>query len=410
MYQKNYQKYFKYYLILLLALACFLGGLYFGRSKFIGEKIQGQAQNSIINKPKDNERNLDFALFWEVWDLLDQKFILKPIDQKKIFYGAVRGMVSALEDPYSVFMDPEETKKFLDEINGSFEGIGAEIGVREKNLTITSVLEGTPAEKAGLKAKDIILKINGDETGEMSLYQAVGKIRGPKGSLVKLEIYRQNEKEPLNFEIKRETVEIQTAKSEIKTDSKGEKVLYLRVTSFSENTSVKFDEVLDKGLKENPSKVILDLRSNSGGIAEQAVLLSSNFLPKDTLVFTEAFSDGRKEEFKSKRNPRLDKLPVVVLVNDGTASASEIMAGALRDNRGVKLVGEKTFGKGTVQQLVDLKDKSSLRVSVAKWLTPKGTDINKEGLVPDLEVKASEEDIKNNKDTVLEKALEIVAE
>ncbi|MBU1167479.1 S41 family peptidase [Patescibacteria group bacterium] len=412
MYKKSYQKFLQVYLIALIVLGSFLGGLYFGRSKFVESKVseQGGRNVNIENKDEGKPDNVDFSLFWEVWHLIETKSVQNHIDGEKMLYGAIKGLVASLDDPYSVFMDPDETKKFQEEIDGSFEGIGAEIGVRDRRLTIVTVLDNTPAKKSGLRAKDAILRINDLETSDMTLFEAVNHIKGEKGSTVQLTIYREGKDEPIIADIVRDKIVVESVESEIKEDKNGDKVLYVKIKTFSENTAEKFDLAVADGLKAGISGVVVDLRGNTGGLLDQAVDVSSEFLAKGDLIAIEEFSNGERKEFKSNRKPRLKDVPVAILVDGGSASASEILAGALKDGRGTKLVGEKTYGKGTVQELITIEGNSSLRISVAKWLTPNGTDINQEGIAPDVEIETNVDEIEAGNDAQLDKALEIISE
>jgi carboxyl-terminal processing protease len=401
------RKIFTIYLVVILLLGSFIAGLYLGRSKFVQKNLEKQTANlEIENKYSDKTEQIDFQLFWKVWDIVDKKFI-DELDYQRMLYGATSGMVASLQDPYTIFMDPKASVDFQEEIEGTFEGIGAEIGIKNEQLTIIAPLSSSPAEKAGIKAKDIILKIDGEETKGMSLIEAVSKIRGERGTQVTLTVIRDEFDEPQDFVITRETIEIESVKWELR--KKGEKdIAYIELSHFGEDTPEKFKEIITDVLSRGIDGIILDLRNNTGGFLESSIEVASEFLSPEKVVAIESFSDGRKNEFKSQNGSRLTNIATAVLINEGTASASEIVAGALRDQRGIKLIGKKTFGKGSVQELEKFDDGSSLRISIAEWLTPSGKNINGEGLNPDIEVELTDEDYDKDRDPQLEKALEVI--
>lgn len=396
-------------MIALLVLGGFLGGLFVGRSGVAeGGSVDSDGKSTVLHKYTDNSKEVDFNLFWEVWDTIEKKSIQKPVDYEKLYQGAIKGMVEALDDPYSVYMTPEETQKFQEQLNGEFGGIGAELTLEESQLTVVSVLPGTPSEDAGLLVKDAIIKIDSTDSFGLSLHEAVSLIRGEKGSVVTLTVFREGEEATIDIPITRDTINVSSVKSEIKKDEDGKSVLYLSISSFAEKTYGELNDAIEVNLAHNPEAVILDLRGNSGGLLDQSVKIASEFLDNDQVVAIEQFSDDTRKTFKTNGVSRLKDLPLIVLVNGGSASASEILAGALRDNRGVQLIGSQTFGKGTVQEYMGLKNSSSLRISVAKWLTPSEVDINKQGLEVDEEIEITKEDFLEKKDPQLDRALEHV--
>lgn len=405
--QKKYQKMLRTYVLVLVVLGSFLAGLFVGRTDAgQGETVvSSDGETRIEGKYSSKTKEVDFAIFWEVWDKIDSKFILKPVDYEAMYHGAIKGMVESLDDPYSVYMDPEETKQFAEQIKGEFGGIGAELTLEEKQLQVVSVLPGTPAEQSGLRAEDYIVRVNEEETFGMSLFEAVSKIRGERGTVVKLEIFRDGEESTQTLEITRDIIDVPSVESEIKEDEEGKKVLYIRILTFADKTFSELDEAIKINENSGAEAVILDVRGNSGGLLDQSVSVAGEFMDKDQIVAIEEFSDGARKEFKTENGNRLKDLPLIVLVDKGSASASEILAGALRDNRGVKLYGVQTFGKGTVQEFLRVGSDASLRISVAKWLTPNGTDINKEGLTVDVEVERTREDIDAERDPQLDRAL-----
>lgn len=398
--------------------AVFALGFYFGiktpaESKIIG--ILGASTQISANREE-----VDFSQFWQAWNIAEGKYVdIDKIKRQEMVYGAIAGMVKSLGDPYTVFFPPEETKIFQSEIKGEFEGVGMEIGIRKDVLTVVAPLKGTPAEQAGIRAGDKILKIDEEVTAEMTIEQAVRRIRGPKGTKVKLAIVRNGEDESRVIEIERglikipviatETTQVLAAKDGKKTEKDLGDIFVIRLYNFSENSPNSFRGALREMIEKNKSKLIIDLRNNPGGFLEAAVDIASWFLPQGETVV--------KEDFGGKANPIIHRsrgynifrdIPIIILVNQGSASASEILAGALRDYGKAKLIGEKTFGKGSVQELLPLAADTSLKVTIAKWLTPKGQALSEGGLEPDIEVKPAKEDIEAGRDIVMEKAVELL--
>lgn len=374
------------------------------------QQVSSAVTPKIVNEDAGKPKDLDFSLFWDTWRTLEEKYPTKP-DRTKMFYGAIEGMVKSLGDPYTVFMDPEETKKFADELDGTFEGIGAPVGLRKGILTIIDPpLSDSPAEKAGLKPMDEILKVDNTETIDLSLDESVNLIRGPKGTTVTLTIQRGNEDETKEFRVIRDTIVIKSVELEYKNTDKG-KIAILKISRFGEDTFQLVNIAAGDILKTGAKGIILDLRSNPGGYLESAVDIAGNFLPSGKLVTTEAYSNDNKEPNYTRGDNKLGSLPLVVLINGGSASAAEILAGALHDDRQIKLIGEKTFGKGSVQEIQkNSKDNSSLKITVAEWLTPSNININKAGIKPDIEKKISREDFDAGKDPQLDAALKTIGE
>jgi len=380
----------------------------FGFGFFIGNSSKSSIEEieGLFNK-ESQISSVDFGLFWDAWNIIEKKYVNRfELDRQKMVYGAIVGMIDSLEDPYSVFMEPEDSERFLDDMSGSFDGIGAEIGIRKDVLTIISPLEGSPAQEAGLKPGDKVIKVDDTLTSDLTLDEAVSLIRGEKGTEVTLLIFREDWEETKEIKIIRNVIQVPIIKWEIKDDN----IAYIQFYHFTENSAVQFKKTITEIMNIQPDGIILDLRNNPGGYLETAVDIASWFLPKNEIVVIEDFSDDKKNEFKSKGYKGLKNIPTVVLINEGSASASEILAGALRDILGVKLVGEKSFGKGSVQQLEGLKGGSSIKVTVAKWLTPSGLSISEEGIVPDEEIELTMEDIDEMRDPQLDKALEILNE
>lgn len=368
----------------------------------------------IINTDEGKPEEVDFSLFWKVYNDLSAKYVDKEkLDQQKILYGAISGLVNSVGDPYTVFFEPVTSKKFQEEISGSFGGVGIEIGKRNNILTVIAPIKDTPAFNAGIKAGDKIIKIDGKPSSDLAIEEAVNLIRGKKGTKVVLTIQNSVTKD---VELIRDAIKIPTIEwNLIEKDQK--KIAYLQIYSFNQTVDSEFKKASEEILKSNADRLIVDLRNNPGGLLDSAINLAGWFLDKNQIVVSEVFSDDSKNEFRSNGNGLLKKYPTVILMNGGSASASEILAGALHDNRNIKIIGEKSFGKGSVQELEKYSGGSSLKVTVAKWLTPAGISISEKGIEADIEIKFSEEDLKEEgkieigtpgKDAQLDKAIEIL--
>lgn len=354
--------------------------------------------------PVQIDKDVNFDLFWQVWSTVKNEYVEKNISDKDLFYGALEGMVASLKDPYSVFLKPEISKEFSDELSGEFEGIGAEIGIKKDRLTVISPLPGTPAEKSGLKAGDKIYAIDGADTAGMFLDEAVNKIRGKKGTEVTLTVMRDSSKGSKEIKITRDAIKYDSVRWEMKDND----MAYIKVLHYNTDTEEKFSQAVNEVLKKNPEGIILDLRGNPGGFLDAAVKMASVWV-EDGIIVTEKYSDTDKKEHDAVGKARLGDIKTVVLINGGSASGSEIVAGALKDHGKAVLIGEKTFGKGSVQSLENFEDGSSLKLTVAKWLTPNGTCINEKGVEPDIEIKMTDEDYNNDKDPQMDKAVEILS-
>ena len=389
------KKIFYIIIFIFIVFGAFWGG-------FFTAKHYGVLPDNLLNFQSNFFSGQNLTLFWEAWQAVSNKFIdREKIDQKKAFYGALQGMVKSIGDDYTEFYSPQEAKIFNEDISGSFEGVGMEITVRRGIITVVSPLEDTPAWKAGIKSGDLILKINNEDATNLKLEEAVMKIRGPKGTKVILTIMREDFKEPKDIEIVRDVIVVHAVKFKMLENNIG----YIKILNFGKNSVPEFYNAINDLLTKGANKLILDLRNNPGGFLESAVIISSWFLPKGDKVVIEDFGGKSPQRIHRSLGPGiLSNLPLVVLVNRGSASASEILAGALRDNLNVKILGEKTFGKGSVQEVVNLSDGSLVKVTVARWLTPKGKLIEGKGIDPDIEIK-NESD---KEDLVLNKAIEIL--
>ena len=394
-------------ILIVFSIAALLGSGFFLGFKF--GKNTSRTINVLGVSNFNNKENIDFNIFWETWDAINKNYLKNSeINNKERVYGAAQGLVESLKDPYSQFFKPEDAKKFQEDIFGSFGGIGAEIGSKNGFVVVVAPLKNSPAERAGLKSGDKILMINETSTEGMSVYEAVKIIRGEVGTEVKLTILREGENKPLEFKIIREIIHIPTLDYEIKDG-----ILIIKLYSFNANAEKLFYDAVVDGLFKNKTKgLVLDLRNNPGGYLDVAVRLGGWFFKKGTLIITEESrvenGDIKNKPYFANGNSALKDIPVVVLVNKGSASASEILAGALQIQRKIKLIGEETFGKGTVQRLVPLSDGSSLKITIAHWVLPNGQILEGNGLKPDIEIKNKEDD--SIKDLQLEKALEVIKE
>ena len=386
------QKSSKIFSIALILALGFGGGILFEKNR-ISESAVPPAEE------------VNFGLFWDVWNSVQSKYVDKSkLNTQLMIYGAIEGMVNSIGDPYTVFLTPKDSESFANEIKGAFGGVGIEIGERNQTLTVIAPIKDSPAEKAGIRAGDKIIKIDDKPTAGMRVNEAVALIRGEKGTTVALTISRNGEKEAREFKLTRATIKIPAVKWKLIDGD----IAYIEVFSFNQNVDSEFKKAAREITQSNAKKIILDLRNNPGGLLDSSVYLAGFFQENGKTVTAERFGDGTENLFKSSGDASLKNYPLVILVNKGSASASEILAGALRDNRKVPLIGETTFGKGSVQEIHELAGGSSLKVTIAKWYTPSGASIDENGIKPDIEVKRSDEDINNEKDPQLDRAIEII--
>lgn len=381
--------------------AAFAVGAFFGYSQRPEvEKILG-----ILNKEEPLSQSVDFAPFWKAWRLVEEKYAApEEIHRQEMVWGAIQGLLKSLDDPYTVFFPPEEKKLFESEVRGNFEGVGMEIAVKKGILTVVAPLKGTPAFRAGIKAGDKILKIGDEETTDLSVEEAVKLIRGPKGTTVRLTVFSEGEDKSRELEVVRDTIQVPV----LETEKIGTDVFVIKLHNFSERSPFEFQQALRTFVFSGADKLIIDLRNNPGGFLEASVDIVSWFLKTGEVVLREKFKDGEESLHRSRGYNTFPGLPLAVLVNEGSASASEILAGALQDHKVAKIVGAKTFGKGSVQELLEVTDETSLKITIARWLTPNGRDITKTGIAPDFEVKYAEEDAQKDRDPQLDKALEVL--
>jgi carboxyl-terminal processing protease len=373
--------------LLMLSIGVLLFGLGYSFGQSRGFMSKPPLSISGSNARSVGREDIDFSLFWEVWNKVEEKFVdEKKLDAKKMYYGAIKGMVASVEDPYTFFLTPDENKKSKDDLGGRFEGIGAQLGMKNNLIVIISPLKDSPAMKQGLRAGDIIIKVDGASTQGWTLNQTVGKIRGPGGTNVKLTINRDGKE--MEFTIKRETIKVDSVEL---TYEKGGSIAVIKINQFGETTNSEWDsaaaEVAQKYQSGVVKGMILDLRDNPGGYLESSVYVASEFLPEGKLVVKQDSTIEGERDYTVTRKGDLLDIPMVTMVNGGSASAAEILSGALRDHKRTKLVGEKSFGKGSVQEALDLSQGAGLHVTVAKWILPNGDWIHGKGITPETQVK-----------------------
>jgi len=395
------QKYLiKFLGIILVSGIVFTGGFFWGK---VSVPFASPTPETQIN---EGAIKANFDIFWNVWRLIKEKYRdTDSLNSQDMVYGAVGGLVDSLKDPYSEFLPPAVSKRFMEDIKGSFEGIGAELGIKNNALIVIAPLEGTPAKKAGLRSGDEIVKIDDKSTVDMTLEEAVNLIRGAKNTKVKLTILRGDDAAQQEISITRSVIKLPVVSLSFQENNT---IAYIQLFNFTENSADDFSKTAQEILNSSAKKIILDLRGNPGGYLESAVDIAGWFLNYGDKVVIEDKGKGQEKIYFAKGRAVFNKWPLVVLVNEGSASASEILAGALRDDLGIKIIGMTSFGKGSVQEMIDLSDGSSLKLTIANWLTPKGLSISKSGIKPDIEVTLSKEDIDENKDPQLIKAIEFL--
>lgn len=388
--QNNLGKSFFIIVSILALIGAFVGGMIAGASFDIVDTLLGQEDVEITKVidlySKTRSEEVSFDHYWRVWDKIGEKYAGGDISDVDLFYGSMIGLVESLDDPYSVFLPPIEAEHFAEGLSGAFEGIGAEIGIRDERLTVIAPLPETPAMSAGLRALDIIIAIDGEDTDGITVEEAVTKIRGPKGTDVTLSVLRDSEMH--DIVITRDTIDIPVVSVEIanevtekEIDAKGFE--YLRVAYLNEQTWEQFDKQVKEILLSSPKGIILDLRSNPGGFLGTAVRISSEWIPEG-VILSERLVGDQERTYEANGQARLSDVPTVVLVDGGSASGAEIIAGALQDFKKATVIGEQTFGKGSVQDFEVLPDGSALKLTIARWFTPLGRQINDEGITPDI--------------------------
>lgn len=398
-----------------LLLIASIGVLLFGSGYKLGEyKVSG-----IHSAPSSNAKNIDFSMFWKVWDTIEKKYVdKKKVDPKKMYYGAIKGLVASVEDPYTFFLTPTENQQSKDGLEGKFEGIGAQLGMKDNRIVVIAPLKNSPAINAGIQAGDFITKVDTVDIGGMPLTQVVSKIRGNKGTKVSLTLDRSGKEVVVS--VVRDTIKVESVETKLDETlstctNNCEKVAYLKLNQFGDTTVDEWEQSVAT-IKEQWNAgaikgLVLDMRDNPGGYLESSVYLAGEFLEMNKLVVKqESVSYENKDYYVTRRGQLID-IPMTVLINGGSASAAEILSGALRDYKRAKLVGEKSFGKGSVQEAIDLGDGMGLHVTVAKWVLPKGDWINGKGIKPEYEVKnvvPEGNTMSREMDAQLDKAVELL--
>ncbi|QQR76572.1 S41 family peptidase [Candidatus Nomurabacteria bacterium] len=396
---------FKYvFASLVIIVVIFFAGVSFGyNNRPAVDKVI-----AVTNKEAEiSTEEADFAPFWEVWNEIEEKYPdAKNISNQDKIWGATKGLVESLGDPHSNFFDPKETKSFEESINGEFSGIGIEIGQKDGVLVVIAPLENTPADKAGLRSGDLILKINSVSTADMTLDEAIELIRGDIGTEVKLTVLSLGSEESREVSVVGQIIEIPTLSYKMNDDG----IFVISLYNFSSNATDLFDQAMYEFSKSNTNKLIVDVRGNPGGYLDGAVDISSWFIPKGQVVAIESYGGDVEDVVYRSHGYNIGKgaLNMVILVDEGSASASEIFAGALQEYGKATLIGNKTYGKGSVQQLIPITDTTSLKLTIAKWLTPNGVSLTGNGLDPDISVPVTKEDLEAKKDTQMQKAIEFL--
>ena len=413
--------------LILVAAFCILSA---GIGFRLGEKkaaVPTPDNRPVVNQQTPASGAIDFALFWDVWQRLTRSYIDRAsMDSQKMVWGAISGMVNSLGDPYTLFLPPKENKDFKEDLGGQFEGIGAQLGTKDGRIIVVAPLKNMPAEKAGIRAGDYIIKVDDEDTSGWTVPQAVTKIRGPQGTAVRLSILHEGGSSPIDVSIVRSPITVASVDScvkqanEIKEISgvasytllskKSGRVAYIRLSRFGDHTNEEWDKAVSDvvAVQKNDRTLrglIFDLRNNPGGYLEGSVFIGSEFI-KGGSVVSQVNSDGTSQDYPVVRRGKLLDIPIVVLINKGSASAAEIVAGALRDYKRATLVGETSFGKGSVQTPEDLPGGAGLHITTGKWLLPKGDSISKKGVIPDITVTL--DSLEATADAQLAKAVELL--
>jgi carboxyl-terminal processing protease len=397
-------------LSLVLAGAAFFSGLQFGH---LGDgEDQTAGLLSLFAGTPEEAVDTDLSEFWKVWELLDQKFAASAtssveLTKEQKIQGAIDGLVRSYGDPYTSYFPPAEATAFSEDIAGNFSGVGMEVGIRNDVVTVISPLSGTPAEKAGILAGDVIVSIGGTTTEKMSIESAVKLIRGPEGTEVSFELFRAGEPEFKRITVTRAQIEVPTVKTEKRGDT-----FIITLYSFNALAEQKVQLALREYVQSGAKKIVLDMRGNPGGYLQSAVSIGSYFLPAGKVIIRESFGDGRPEQVYRSQGKTLKQFApkeMVVLIDGGSASAAEILAGALGQHDVATLMGENSFGKGSVQELVNLPSGSAVKITIARWLTPDGTSISNGGISPDITVARTPEQRIAGEDPQLDAAIEYLA-
>ena len=389
-----------FFISCLTILIGFVGGFYVGNDSSFGLNRYTQASESVDMRP-----------FWKVWNMLKEKHVSptssEQVSDEELLFGAISGMVEAFGDPYTVFLPPAAKTKFNESIEGVFEGVGMEMGIQDSNLVVVAPLRGSPAERSGIEKGDIIISVDGVDAYNMKIEEAVARIRGPKGTEVNLRVLKKDSTQPVEISIFRDTIVVPTLETKIIGD-----VFVISFYTFGNNATREFREAMQRFSRSGLSKLILDMRGNPGGYLDAAIDISGLFLPSGRTIVIEDFGPNVNQKIIRSRggtiwNPNNNRM--IILIDEGSASASEIVAGALREHGVAQLVGARSFGKGSVQQLIDITPSTALKFTIARWLTPDGVSISDGGIAPDIEVEFDSVLYREKQiDTQLQKALELL--
>ncbi len=391
--------------ITLIVIVTFSLGYFIGQARGVASVVP-EGEGQVIGQgdvPSYLAQDVDFQQFWDIWSFVKEGFYQQPVSDVDLYYGALKGLLSGLDDPYSVYFDPEEAEEFAASLEGSFQGIGAEIGIKDDRLQIVSPLDGLPADQAGLLPGDWIMLIDGMETTGMSVEEAVILIRGEKGTQVVLTIAREGVDGLTEYTITRDKIVIDS----VKWSTDDQDIMTISISTFNHDTSELFSQAIQEALSSGVTGIILDLRGNPGGLLTTAIDIASAWVGYDDVVIER--SQAEVQSFSGVSAPRLEGIPTVVLVNGGSASASEIVSGALQDYGYATIVGTQTFGKGSVQDYRELPDGSAVKITTASWYTPNGRSINEEGIAPDVVVEYTAEQYQAQEDPQDDVAREILA-
>ncbi len=410
-----------YHRILIGVGAVALIGASFGIGVFAGYTSRPEAEKiaDLFHITNTNITDTaDFEPFWKAWNLINEHYGGDIPDAQDRVWGAISGMVASVGDPYTVFFPPAESEKFNEDISGQFQGVGMEIGIRENVLTVIAPLKNTPAERSGMRSGDLILAIDETQTDDMSVDDAVSLIRGPEGTNVVLTVLHEGDTETKDITITRAVINIPTIDTEIRDGATGavkdtagpEDVFVISLYNFSAQSANMFRDALDTFIDSGSHTLILDLRGNPGGYLEAAVDMASWFLPSGKVIVSESYDDDTEENIHRSKGYNIftDYFSMVILTNGGSASASEILAGALSEHGIATLIGTTTFGKGSVQELIPVTDDTSIKITVAKWLTPDGNSISDGGITPDIEVDMTYDDVVAGRDPQMDAAIEFL--
>ena len=390
---------------MLVAVICVALGYTLGSNR-AAQAVVPAGEGHVINQgfvPPDVSDDADFATFWDVWRTVRAAYVDQPVSEKNLYYGSISGMVASLNDPYSTYFTPEDAQAFDEQLAGSFFGIGAQLDVKDEQIVVVAPLPGTPADRAGLRTGDIIAAIDGASTETMSIDEAVSHIRGAKGTAVVLSILREGATEFQDFSIVRDEITIDSVTYTMRDDH----IAVIAISMFNEDTSSLFAKAAESAVKDGATSIVLDLRNNPGGLLDSAIDLAGYWIPKGGTAVIEDVR-GAQTKYPTSGSGSLKDIPTAVLVNGGSASAAEILAGALQDTHEAMVIGEQTFGKGSVQEYHDLPDGGAVKITVARWLTPLGRSIDKQGIAPDSVVPLTIENVHANLDTQFNAALDFL--